>query len=289
MSKQIHHARPWILHGHVLGADHGAILAACAASGVQAVELHCLHLEDCDESALERLSRQYRAAGVAIESFHLPFTARDDIASLYERERRHSVERVRYWLERLPVLGVRVGIQHPGALDWDLESEGAQRILDRLRLSLEELLPVAEAGGIQIALENMPPYGGRVPLGAAPEHFARIFALVDHPCLGICLDTGHALMAGGDGWIDPYFDSLGARICAFHLADNSGNRDLHIPPGHGRVDWTHFFRRLAQIPYAHGLCVEAPPFAPGPPFRDEDWCEMFDLLDRMVERARDRG
>ena len=58
------------------------------------------------------------------------------------------------------------------------------------------MLETAATCGVTVALENMLPGedGGR--LGSRPEHFERFARAFDHPNLGFCLDTGHALVAG---------------------------------------------------------------------------------------------
>ena len=71
----------------------------------------------------------------------------------------------------------------------------------------------------------------------------------------------------------------------YHLADNAGDRDSHLAPGHGLVDWSTAFRRAAEIGYAHSMCIETPPFAHGPNYSMEAWKGMVQETDALVERA----
>jgi sugar phosphate isomerase/epimerase len=285
MTPQPHRTWAWTLHAHVLGTDHDAILAACQAADVHYVEIHPFHVAGLNPRELEALERRYAEDGVHIDSFHLPFASEDDLTAFYETDRRHAVARTRYWLERLPLLKVRVAIAHPGTRRYSVDIEGLDPFLQPLGRSLEELLPVAESNGIQIALENMPPgsEGGR--LTSRPEHLERLAMEFDHTHLGFCLDTGHALLAGGPEHAGDFFEAMAPRLSAFHLADNAGDRDSHLAPGHGLVDWNQFFRQAARLDYPHGMCIEAPPFAPGPNYTLEAWRQLFTELDQRVQGA----
>ena len=278
--------RPWYwsLHAHVLGSDHGAILSTCQAAGVHSVEMHPFQLEGKNVQELEALAQRYAEAGIRIDSFHLPFTAQDDLTSFFETERRRAVDQTCAWLERMPALKVRVAVQHPGTNRYSVDVEGLDLCLRQLGRSLETLLPVAESNDVRFALENMlpGPDGGR--LGSRPRHFERFAAEFDHPYLGFCLDTGHALVSGGPEGAGAFFETMAPRLAAFHLADNAGDRDSHLAPGHGLVDWDQFFRQVAPLDYGYGMCVEAPPFAPAP-YSPEAWERMFAELDESVRRA----
>jgi sugar phosphate isomerase/epimerase len=109
--------------------------------------------------------------------------------------------------------------------------------------------------------------------------------MFDHPSLGFCLDTGHALVAAGPERAGEFFEVMAPRLIAFHLADNAGDRDSHLAPGHGLVDWEQFFRQVVRLNYAHGMCVETPPFAPGPSYSLEAWRRMFTDLDELARQA----
>ena len=117
-------------------------------------------------------------------------------------------------------------IQRPIGRNADVE--GLETYFRQIGKSLDTLLREAEGLDFTIALENMlPSEGGRFT--SRPEHFERIIRDFVHPNLGFCLDTGHALVAGR-GNAHRFFEVMGPRIVAFHLADNAGDRDSHLAP-----------------------------------------------------------
>jgi sugar phosphate isomerase/epimerase len=159
--------------------------------------------------------------------------------------------------------------------------EGVDRYLEQLGKSLEVLLPAAEKLGLTIALENLLPV---TCFGFSPEHITRIRETFDHPHLGFCLDTGHALVSLGDAAAEIQ-DAMGDRLVAYHLADTAGDRDSHLAPGHGRVEWATVFRKAAEGGFSGHMCIETPPFARGPSYSSADWKQMVDDCDELVAAA----
>lgn len=268
------------------GKSHDEIIALCHAAGLAGMEGAPPLFEGRSDAELEAAGRQYRDAAIKIETFHLPFSGEDDLASFYETVRRRAVDTARVWMERSTILGSTVGIQHPTVSRHSVDVEGLDRYIGQLGKSLETLLPVAEQLNYTIALENMLPgdHGGR--LGGRPEHFERFIREFAHPNLGFCLDTGHALVAAGPD-ADAFHAVMAPRMAAYHLADNAGDRDSHLAPGHGRVDWNTVFRRAAEIGYAGCMCIETAPFAHAPNgvYPVEAWRQMVEDTDALAQRA----
>lgn len=276
----------WSVTGYShLGRTHEQIRRTCRHAGLSGVEGAAEMFPDSTPAALERVAAEYRADGLAFDTFHLPFEAEDDIASFYETTRRKAADKALRWIEAAGALGVRAAIQHPTTCRHDVEVDGIDTFFAQLGRSLEPMLERAAACGVTIALENMLPgdAGGR--LGSRPEHFERWARQFSHPNLGFCLDTGHALVAARAR--APEFPAaMGERLVAFHLADNAGDRDAHLGPGHGRVEWGHVFRTAAALGHAHSLCIETPPFAYGPDYTDDAWKGLVDDTAALARGAR---
>ena len=270
-----------VTSGPLIGRSHTEIQDICAQAG-SGLEAGMKVFGQIAEAELEVLGEDYRSAGVKIETFHLPFEPQDDIASFYETVRQKAVETAARGIERAAALGASVGIQHPTTSTFSVDDEGLDPFLRQLGKSMKILLDVAERNRFSIAIENM---GAKGKLGSRPEHFERFQWEFDHPHLGFCLDTGHALMAIGPDRADEFFDVMAPKIVAFHLADNAGDRDSHLAPGHGLVDWNRFFRRGAEIQFSRAMCIETPPFAPGPDYESQAWKDMVADVDALAQAA----
>lgn len=108
---------------------------------------------------------------------------------------------------------------------------------------------------VGMAIENMN------NLSRIPSPFAdidRLIALVDalnEPDIGACLDTGHANTSGYNP--ADCVRMLGARLRATHINDNhAGNRDEHIAPFMGTIDWPALVRALRDIGYERDFSYE---------------------------------
>jgi sugar phosphate isomerase/epimerase len=255
----------WATTGYSFaGWPDAKIIRLCRHAGLSGIEWNAERCAGKSDADLVRIRRAYRAAELKLDSFHLPMNPEDDVASFYETFRRATVERFLRLLEQAARLGCRVVILHPSTNRLSTKTEGLDWYLRQLDKSLRTLLPRAASLRLAIALENMLPgeRGGR--LGSSPAHFVRFRRAFDHSALGFCLDTGHALVAGGPMGPAAFFDAMAPRLIAFHLADNAGDRDSHLAPGHGLVDWKAVFSRLHRLGYRHPACIETPPFAHGP-------------------------
>lgn len=83
------------------------------------------------------------------------------------------------------------------------------------------LLDLAEATGVTVVLENV--------FDEDPEPLCSLVEAVDRPALGLCLDVGHALAAGGAppaAWIR----RAGARLSYIHLHGTRTIGGPHEPP-----------------------------------------------------------
>lgn len=77
----------------------------------------------------------------------------------------------------------------------------------------------------------------------SPEELLACCAPLRNLGVGVCLDTGH-LSAFGESPLERWLDVLMQEIGQLHLHDNRGERDEHLAPGRGIVDFPRLFERL---------------------------------------------
>ena len=219
--------------------------ATFAAHGWHHLELSTEHgevlLERGDPAAAGQAFRAHAAEhGVCFPQGHLWLTA--DISA---DDGGATVEGLRGWLELYVAVGVRAAVLHPGRKPPAGEARAPEAALARQVAALETLTGQLAGTETTICLENV----SAAPL--APD-LLRILEAVDDPHLGICLDTGHLHIAGGDQ--AEFIRAAGGHLKALHIADNEGQSDQHMMPyGRGSVDWPTVVAELRQLPY-EGLC-----------------------------------
>lgn len=155
-----------------------------------------------------------------------------------------SVDKLKNWVDLFYALGIRAAVLHPGSCE-----EGTEEALamERRVKALKTLCDYTQGSGLTICIENMSKgvYTDVEPLLSLLE------AVGSHQ-LGICLDTGHLHITGGDQYA--FITRAGVHLQAVHIADNEGERDQHMMPfGRGTVDWDAVCRGLRGIGY-NGFC-----------------------------------
>src|SRR5260221_255898 len=113
--------------------------------------------------------------------------------------------------------------------------------------SVEHLRACAKPLGVTLLVENTPN-----DLATA-EKLTELLRVLRYPDLGVCFDTGHAHLMGG---VDPAFELLKDRIRSTHVHDNKGDRDSHLWPGEGSIDWNKTMDGLRSAPQVPALLLE---------------------------------
>ncbi|HOL22854.1 MAG TPA: sugar phosphate isomerase/epimerase family protein [bacterium] len=254
------------------------VLEECVKIEVSAVEIGYGHIQSYSSNELSRIHTLYKNKKILIDSFHLPFLygkSDDDLACLYDSQRKLAVEKMIFWLNKVAPLKIRVAVLHPSVCPWEV-CEQDKLFSMQLCKSIKDILPVAKKHKIILAVENMPGYPNKNLFGSRPEHFLALLNNISSPFLGICFDTGHAWMAGV--W-EKMFETLKNRIVHFHIHDNFGKDDIHLPPGEGVINWIDFFNKIRAISYRNPIFIEASPLC------DDNYsCERWKEMIRAVEK-----
>jgi sugar phosphate isomerase/epimerase len=177
----------------------------------------------------------WRSAGVL--SLHMPILGLN-IASTNPGIRAESVRQIQATIAEAVRLGAAGVVVHPGNPPYEEvfpRDHGLQYAIGSLR----EICRTAEAAGVEVYLENMPAISlaeGMPPMGFAYgvryEELRDIFDRVAHPSLRLCLDLGHAYLAG----MAELRALLGDRdVVHVHVNDNGGRRDDHLAWGDGEI------------------------------------------------------
>jgi len=116
---------------------------------------------------------------------------------------------------------------------------------------LKELAPIAEERGLTVVLEN---HANNVLEGI--EDYEEVFAAIDSPNVGMCLDTGH--FEGVDVDLMEVVDRFHERILHVDLKDCKARGKGHntVPFGQGVTDFDAFLNHLLSKNYQGFLVVE---------------------------------
>lgn len=172
---------------------------------------------------------------------------RVDLASLDDFTRLASLDDIRRCIDWTRQAGGRHLVVHPGGLS---DPDERMRRWDALIRSLNALADHASNPDFTLCVENMPP--GVFP-GSRMADLAAIVAEVDHPKIGLAIDTGHAHLVASP---DSETRAAGALLRTTHVHDNHGRQDVHLPPGGGTIDWAAWVAALDEIDYEGPVMLE---------------------------------
>ena len=264
-----------LYHGERLQRDH---LIEIAAHGFETVEVFATrsHFDYHDASAIKQLATWLHEADIELHSVHAPIVAslvNDKWGRAYSTATRDADERQATMREMQAALGiaqqlpfryfvVHLGIptaQQPGPNDNSREAA--------LR-TVQELHQIAEPLGVTLALEVMDN-----KLSTAQAIVDMLENDLDGLDIGICMDVGHAHMLGDTA---EAIEVASEYLITTHLHDNRRQKDEHLVPFEGTINWPATIMELEKIGYDGVLMYEV---------RNADTAAQ--VIDRSV-RARKR-
>lgn len=114
---------------------------------------------------------------------------------------------------------------------------------------LKKSIDYCSGKGMKLMIENC-----FSPFGSARE-IERITKEI--PELSIHLDIGHMNLLQDFDWeLNSFLDKFGDKIAHFHIHDNYGNVDAHLPLGCGTVDWASLANKIKKIGYDGTFTLE---------------------------------
>jgi sugar phosphate isomerase/epimerase len=206
------------------------------------------------ENRLGKIAELGNSLQIESPSLHSLFT-NIDLGSTSEHERKNSVHWTLKALEYCRTLGCPYLVLHPGArTSMEIKGDLAD-IKSRIVDSIKAVSSTAKNYGIRLLLENMMQYELR-RYGSSVQDLLEIIHEVNPDNLGVCLDTGHALLSK----LNVYDEIKIADefLYSIHANENDGNSDAHLVPSNiETIDWKLFLKKLSAIKYSGPFMVEA--------------------------------
>lgn len=287
---------------NVTGSAIGARMEEFAAAGIKFLQLgpKDLQLMKDDPEYRREMLHQAQANNLNIRDVHAPHQTADSLGTPVPLEM--IVNSLTNAIDIAGSLGVKTVTIHAGrtrrtgeyAKDFGLFPcvdlpAAEKRICDALDL----LIPVAEKNNIVMAVENL-----FLPATCA-DFLTPIVEKYNHPNLGMCYDSGHALLVEHQegkvsddiaewiriGWDDDtvifqndQLDRMLNQVVTTHLHDNNGKNDQHLAPGSGVADWNSIVERLKKAPRLLTLQSELiGRLAVAPAADIVEWYKMFNI------------
>ena len=248
------------------------LLGQIAGAGFQGVELFCSrgHFDYTSKAEIRAMAQLLENNKLWLSSLHAP-ASRDLSAtreggtplSICEVER---VRRIEAMDELKRAIDVAEEMRYPRMV---LHMGGPRETADPRKRdaafsSLEHLVLHAKHVGVTICVENTTSEMGD------PAYLRNFVDETRLTGLRFNFDIGHAHLADGpeDERIEKSFAPLRDLVAGVHLHDNHGDKDEHLPPYEGTIDWPAAIKILktapeTDLPLVLELKEKTGPEAPG--------------------------
>jgi sugar phosphate isomerase/epimerase len=234
---------------------HSAQLELAARSGAQAVELFAArqHFDYADREHLTELASWFASNALEPWSIHAPlFPDREmgragapavNVLHPEKARRIAAMDEIKRALESAERIPFRNLVVHLGERDdgWSLRS------IEYAQTALEHLGAFARPLGVRLLVENL------ISDPTLPEHLVEILQMGHLTSVACCLDLGHAHVTVG---VSDAIAALGTRIASVHVHDNHGQKDEHLWPGDGSIDWSSTAQVLKKLSDPPAIVLE---------------------------------
>ena len=234
---------------------HPGLLDRMVSGGAETIEIFASrgHFNYPDRQHIREIANWFRSTGVTFHSVHAPLYADEEfgrtgapplnIAAVEKRDRIAAMDEIKRAIEVAEHAPFQFLVQHIGVGG---ESSSGQKI-EAAMTSLEHLRAFAKPLGVQVMVENIPNDL------STPEGLVELLHAAHFTDIGVCLDVGHAHLASG---VKHAFNTLKDLIRTTHIHDNHAERDEHLWPGGGTIDWKETMELLRSASHVPALVLE---------------------------------
>jgi sugar phosphate isomerase/epimerase len=241
-------------HVYIKQRLHPGLLDTMKRGGAQAVEIFAAngHFNYMDREHIKELGNWFKAEGVELHSMHSPIYMNNEfrsggrplnIVDMDKPTRIEAMDEIKRAAEVAEYIPFRFLIQHIGKTD---EYDDPRKFESALS-SVEHLRAFVRQLGVTLLLENTPNDL------ATPEKLKELLKALHYPDLGICFDFGHAHLMSS---VHQAFGILEDRIRSSHVHDNHREKDAHLWPGEGSIDWSYAMQALSAAPQVPAMVLE---------------------------------
>src|SRR5712691_10720277 len=213
---------------------HPGLLDGLVRGGAQAIEIFAArqHIDYANRKQhVREIADWFRSTGIPLNSVHSP------LYGDYEFGRAGA-----------PPVNV-VSTDRAGRIEAMDEIKRALEIAEQIpfKYLIEHLRAFAKPLGVRILLENIPNEL------STPDKLVEFIQASHFDDIGVCFDFGHAHIMSN---VAEAFEILRSHIRSTHVHDNAKDRDSHLWPGEGSIDWKEAIELLRSAPHTPPLLLE---------------------------------
>ncbi|MCQ2771414.1 MAG: sugar phosphate isomerase/epimerase [Clostridia bacterium] len=227
----------------------------CAEAGFEALDVFPDVLKDSWEEETNELISASNKYGLELHQGHVPLN----------RYRPIPVDEFRVYKMRSVDAALKMGLKYlvlHADEYWPKESYDTNKALEFIYEDLAPVVEYAKSKNVNIAIENVfeenyrAPYPGcRTRFSSTNEELLSIIQKFNDPSVTCCWDFGHGYVQHGKEMLSK-LKEIGNLVTCTHVHDNYYERDLHLPPFFGNVDWENCVSWLYESGYKGNFSLE---------------------------------
>lgn len=243
-------------HIHVKERLHPGLLDGFVRGGAEAIEIFAArqHLDYANRKQhVREIADWFKTSGIPLHSVHAPMfsdyeggrggSAPVNIAATDRAQRIAAMDEIKRAIEIAEQIPFRFLVQHIGVAGEFFD----EKKFEAAMTSIEHLRAFAKPLGARILLENIPNEL------ATPDKLVEFIQTAHFEDVGVCFDIGHAHIMSN---VEEAFEILKQHIRSTHIHDNNKDRDSHLWPGAGSIDWKKGIELLRSAPNTPPLLLE---------------------------------
>ena len=235
---------------------HPGLLDGLVRGGAQAIEIFAArqHIDYANRKQhVREIADWFRSTNIPLNSVHSPLFADYEfgrtgappvnVASTDRAGRIEAMDEIKRALEIAEQIPFRFLVQHLGTTNESFD----ERKLEAAMTSIEHLRAFAKPLGVRILLENIPNEL------STPDKLVEFIHASHFDDVGVCFDFGHAHMMSS---VAEAFEIVKPHLRSTHVHDNAKDKDSHLWPGAGSINWKEGMELLRSAPQTPPLLLE---------------------------------
>jgi len=235
---------------------HPGLLDRVVDGGAEAIEIFAArqHIDYANRKQhVREIAEWFRTSGIPLNSVHSPLFADYEwgrtgappinVTSPDRAARIEAMDEIKRALEIAEQIPFRFLVQHLGVGNESFSDHKFGAAMT----SIEHLRAFAKPLGVRILLENIPNEL------STPDRLIDFIQKTHFDDVGVCFDVGHAHLMSS---VPEAFETLKSHIRSTHVHDNHRDKDSHLWPGKGNIDWSNTVELLRSAPQVPPLLLE---------------------------------
>jgi sugar phosphate isomerase/epimerase len=235
---------------------HPGLLDRLVRGGAEAIEIFAArqHIDYANRKQhVREIAEWFRSSGIPLHSVHSPLFSDYEwgrtgappinVTSPDRAGRIEAMDEIKRALEIAEQIPFRFLVQHLGVGNESFSDHKFEAAMT----SVDDLRAFAKPLGVHILLENIPNEL------STPDRLIDFIQKTHFDDVGVCFDVGHAHLMTT---VREAFETLKAHIRSTHVHDNLRDKDSHLWPGKGNIDWSNTVELLRSAPQVPPLLLE---------------------------------